>query len=354
MKRILIIVILLTQVCLPIMAAEEIELISKTITINNSQIEISIINIPVGMKLQTGIALGDGKVGGVEELAEMAKRRGAFLAVNGTFFNPEDYNNANPTEPYGTLINKGRVIHVGNYGATVVFNKDGDILIKQLRIKIEGGSNGLYQWPHNWYAYGINHTPGGPAASSVYIYTPERGENVGFSYGTKVVVSNGRVVKIEKNRDVLIPADGYVIVMTGAERQLERVFKVGKKVDYRIKFEDINQREVTFNYYTAVGAGPMLVKGGKILTNYREQGFNSQKILKLKGRRTALGIKRDGSIVIVLARRASIKEMANVMKYLKTVNALNLDGGASSGLWYDGDYVVQPGRDLSNSLLFLE
>jgi exopolysaccharide biosynthesis protein len=31
--------------------------------------------------------------------------------------------------------------------------------------------------------------------------------------------------------------------------------------------------------------------------------------------------------------------------------AMNLDGGASSGLYYYGKYITQPGRDISNALL---
>ncbi|MFP4016162.1 MAG: phosphodiester glycosidase family protein [Halanaerobiales bacterium] len=337
-----------------IVKAEEIQINSQLVSVDEREIEITILTIPTDIDFATDIGLGDKIVGGTEALSDMAKRRTARLAINGTFFNPEDYNNNTPTEPYGTLIREGRVLHVGNYGATVGFDRNGNVFIEQLRIKIEGGSDGSYTWPNNWYAYGFNHTPSGPDSSSVYIYTPERGEKVGFNYGTKVVVSNGKVAGIVRNQDTIIPRDGFVIVMTGAERQLESVFTVGKTVEYRIRYEDVDQNDISFDYYTAVGAGPMLVDNGRVLTNYREQGFTSNKILSAGGRRTALGVKNDGTMMIVLANRVTVEEMANIMKQLDAVEAMNLDGGASSGAWFDGKYIVDPGRKLSNALLFFE
>jgi exopolysaccharide biosynthesis protein len=42
---------------------------------------------------------------------------------------------------------------------------------------------------------------------------------------------------------------------------------------------------------------------------------------------------------------------AEVMKSLGAVEAMNLDGGASSGLVYGDNYITRTGRDISNALL---
>ena len=47
-------------------------------------------------------------------------------------------------------------------------------------------------------------------------------------------------------------------------------------------------------------------------------------------------------------------QMADVMKALGAWNAMNLDGGASSGLWARGRYLTTPGRPISNALLVLD
>ena len=41
------------------------------------------------------------------------------------------------------------------------------------------------------------------------------------------------------------------------------------------------------------------------------------------------------------------------MQALGCEQAMNLDGGASSGLWLSGGYLRQPGRPISNALLVL-
>ena len=41
------------------------------------------------------------------------------------------------------------------------------------------------------------------------------------------------------------------------------------------------------------------------------------------------------------------------MKALGCRDAMNLDGGASSGLFFRGAYLTRPGRDISNGLLVM-
>lgn len=51
---------------------------------------------------------------------------------------------------------------------------------------------------------------------------------------------------------------------------------------------------------------------------------------------------------------ASLTELAQVCKELNLKSAMNLDGGASSGLMYNGSYKTSPGRKINNSLIFFE
>ena len=102
---------------------------------------------------------------------------------------------------------------------------------------------------------------------------------------------------------------------------------------------------------TAVGAGPRLLTNGKITVNPKEEGFTSEKILSIRGARSAIGVKNNGTVVLVTTV-ATINELAQIMQKLGSYNAMNLDGGASSGLWYKGKYITSPGRLLSNVLVF--
>ncbi|MNH46993.1 hypothetical protein D3C79_1100270 [compost metagenome] len=49
---------------------------------------------------------------------------------------------------------------------------------------------------------------------------------------------------------------------------------------------------------------------------------------------------------------ATMQQWADIMVNLGAVQGMNLDGGASSGLYANGKSITQPGRLLSNALLF--
>ena len=101
----------------------------------------------------------------------------------------------------------------------------------------------------------------------------------------------------------------------------------------------------------AVGCGPRLVMNGAVKMNPYDEGFSSDHVLKTHAARSAVGITRDDRILLVATRRASLEDMAQIMIDLGCRQAMNLDGGASSGVWYRGRTVVQPGRELSNALV---
>ncbi|MGB9887101.1 MAG: phosphodiester glycosidase family protein, partial [Moorellales bacterium] len=56
-----------------------------------------------------------------------------------------------------------------------------------------------------------------------------------------------------------------------------------------------------------------------------------------------VGVKPDGTLLLVNLGGATIREAAQAMKALGARDAVNLDGGASSGLWFAGKYVAKPG-----------
>ncbi|MBF7083101.1 phosphodiester glycosidase family protein [Desulfallas sp. Bu1-1] len=312
-------------------------------------IRATVVEIPPGAPVRAVVALARDRVGATEDLASIANRYGAAAAINGTFF--EAYGGI--PEPWGTIIRDGKVVHVGNVGSVVGITSDGRVKMDTVRIKVEGGTGGSYEWPDNWYAYGFNRTPRSDG-SAAYIYTRERGSSLGFAYGTSVVVSGGKVVRVVEGQDVTIPGDGFVINLTGSERYMRDRFEPGKSASYRIVFEDMNGNRLDWSdVVTAVGAGPRLLTGGRITVDPAGEGFTSAKILTGGGARSAIGVKSDGSILLVTVPGATINQLASVMKELGAVDAMNLDGGASSGLYYKDRYLTTPGRRISNALLFI-
>jgi Exopolysaccharide biosynthesis protein related to N-acetylglucosamine-1-phosphodiester alpha-N-acetylglucosaminidase len=101
----------------------------------------------------------------------------------------------------------------------------------------------------------------------------------------------------------------------------------------------------------AIQAGPRLVRDGKVELDVEGEGFRDPKILKNSGARSALGITRDHKLMLVTVPAATIPQLAEIMRQAGAWQAMNLDGGASSGLYYNGKYVTTPGRLLSNVLI---
>jgi exopolysaccharide biosynthesis protein len=101
-----------------------------------------------------------------------------------------------------------------------------------------------------------------------------------------------------------------------------------------------------------LGAGPRLVKDGAIELNPYSEGFHSAEVLRGVSMRSAVGITSSGWLMLVTTK-ASMAQLAHIMRALGCSQAMNLDGGSSSGLWAHGHYLRVPGRQLSNALLIL-
>lgn len=102
---------------------------------------------------------------------------------------------------------------------------------------------------------------------------------------------------------------------------------------------------------SAVQAGPRLVVNGKVALDVKKEGFRDPKILTGGGARSALGITKDHKLILLTTTGATIPQLAEIMKKAGAYQAMNLDGGASSGLYYNGSYLTAPGRQISNAII---
>lgn len=305
--------------------------------------------IPAHSGLKPKIALANGQIGTTQSLADMAKTNNAVVAINGTFFSAYE----GIPVPWNNLIKDGQVVHIGNTGSAFGFTKDGQVKLERLRIIIKGGTDGSFTYPNNWYAYGVNHWPA-ENGNLAFLFNSAWGKTLGFSHGTNIVVTDGKVTKIAENEDVEIPTNGFVISLHGIEKYLADRFKIGTTVNYVVSYTNLEEQEVDWDdVITAVGAGPSLVQDGKIIVDPASEGFTEPKILSQSLTRSAIGVNGQGDIILINTV-ANMQTLAEIMKELGAVQAMNLDGGASSGIYHNGKYLVQPGRNLSNALIFVK
>lgn len=118
-----------------------------------------------------------------------------------------------------------------------------------------------------------------------------------------------------------------------------------KGVEY---FEDTHGVELQ----AALGNKPRLIEDGKNLLIDWELDDKQEKV---KSWRTALAYQEDGGkgkIFLVAARYATVPDLANILKAMKVDQALNLDGGYSTCMFYNDEYMIGPGRDVPNALIF--
>lgn len=91
---------------------------------------------------------------------------------------------------------------------------------------------------------------------------------------------------------------------------------------------------------------PSLVSGGQVIVN---EGALPSSLTQTKGYRGGIGT--DGSsLYLMITRGATVTDAAHVMTTVGITEGLNLDGGGSSALYYNG-YKVGPGRALPNAVV---
>ncbi len=306
--------------------------------LNGRKAYVNTIVLPQGMP--AGLGLGKDALGNAEAMKAIVTRRQASYAINGTYF--AAYNDEVPL-PYGTLVKDGELLfNTGSVGTIVSFAADGTARLDEASPSIAGGFDGLYDSQRRWSASYVNRRAG----SGTTIYTPDYGTRIGTDKGVMIVVSGGKVIRVAKGENAKIPRDGYVIVnQRESLAELKEMFKVGRKVHYRVTYSNAEGRLVRWNdVVTAVQAWPKLIEGGKVV---EKDGADAK-----RAARSGIGITKDGRVVMVTTGAATHGEVAELLRAKGAVDAMGLDGGASAGIYSQGVQLFTPGRNLSNVLLF--
>ncbi|WP_256762386.1 phosphodiester glycosidase family protein [Cohnella sp. WQ 127256] len=179
-------------------------------------------------------------------------------------------------------------------------------------------------------------------------------KNIANKNGAAVAI-NGSFFDAYTKSDIKIP---YGNVVSGGEQRKKdlsdrrTIFTFDK--NNLVKLISGTYYKEQFNNIKIEGGvqvGPRLVKDGKVELNVVAEGFKDPKILTGGGARSALGITRDHKLILLTIGGATIPQLAAIMKQAGAYQAMNLDGGASSGLYVDGKYLTTPGRQISNAII---
>jgi len=142
-------------------------------------------------------------------------------------------------------------------------------------------------------------------------------------FPTGIVMSNGKIVYNDSGDD--------------AKQSIMGFTKEGKLIVGRQTTTELQKLGVV----EALSFGPPIIINGKP----QIKGDGGQGITA----RTAIGQKKTGEVVLIVldGRRlnmpgATLKDVENVMIKYDAYNAINLDGGSSTTMYYDGDLINNP------------
>jgi len=110
----------------------------------------------------------------------------------------------------------------------------------------------------------------------------------------------------------------------------------------------VNQNGRTGELRAALGSFPRLVEEGN---DYLIDWAMDKKQRDAKAARNALAIK-DNKAYLMVVQNSTVTELTAVLMSMGMEYALNLDGGYSTALFYNHEYVLGPGRDVVNALVF--
>ncbi|MFQ3548232.1 MAG: phosphodiester glycosidase family protein [Armatimonadota bacterium] len=101
---------------------------------------------------------------------------------------------------------------------------------------------------------------------------------------------------------------------------------------------------------TGLRTGPLLLSNGSYALNPKDEGYRDPGLFGRKTR-MALGITSHNKLLLVAVQTpVTFGQSASIMKKLGAVEALCLDGGSSSAMYYKGKMILRPQRSLTNLL----
>jgi Phosphodiester glycosidase/FlgD Ig-like domain len=260
-----------------------------------------------------------------------------MVGINGDFSRIAD------GKPSGILLRDGVLVTPPNgQRSSAGIALDGTLEIR--RVKFRGTWRGAGQ------RRAINTFNDAPARNGLALFTPEWGATtprIGGSYA--VVLSQfppsvpntdlaASVLSVARNGPVrLAPGTAVLVARGNAAAKLEAEAPVGTTITLRLILQP-DWSTVT----DAVGGGPVLVRDGRPVYRANE-AFSVQQIAP-RHPRSAIGQLQDGRIVFVVVDGRQLGysigmttfEMALTMMRLGAVRAMQLDGGGSSTLAFDG------------------
>lgn len=291
---------------------------------------------------------------GRESVASLAKRHQALAAINGGFFLIADAYDGTPQgvlkieDKWYGLSSKPR----GAFGWDKKGKKAFDRLLTTAFVDLNGTKVAVD---------GLNKSLGENEAvlfSSAFGFTtltsPQSGE---------ISMENGSISHVSYQGSTCLPSSGWILSVDQEKlKELpQSVLQPSSPAFVHIELAPQLEKQEWNSFDYILGGCPLLIYNGKKITDFSAE-LTTDHFLFLPHPRTAVGILNDGKWIFVvvdgrqpqLSVGMTIPELATYMESLGCVYALNLDGGRSSTLVYNGNLMNHPAKDEENKIPGLE
>ena len=164
------------------------------------------------------------------------------------------------------------------------------------------------------------------------------------AFGREARIAGDRVKEVSDKGDMRLDAATLVLSGHGINSTAMAVLKSGSRINLQQTLGSLKADTAQL----VVGGGPSLLTDGQVDVRSSQEQIASD-ISWGRAPRTALGIKKDGTVIVFVADGRSdystgltLTELARYLKKLGAVQAVNFDGGGSSEMVVDQSVVNDP------------
>lgn len=288
-----------------------------------------------------------------ETVVDIANHYHALAAINGGFFRVNEKGDGFPA---GLLKIKNHLYGIAYSTRAAIgwSNKENVVLIDRVQTKTTVNVN-----QHILPINGMN-LPLTTKRTILYSDSYDDNQLYFEDDATHFIINNNKIVDIKTQNNVTIPANGYVY--SAGSNMINKLPKIaiGEPTTINSKLIPLlspTTAEIWNKLPFILSGTPLLLKNGSLIKDYETEKLTTN-FINNPYARTAIGILHNGNWLLAVAEKntrnnttgLSIPELASVMQDLGCNNALNLDGGGSSTMYFNNKVVNFPEGDEDESL----
>ena len=299
---------------------------------NGMQIQASLLSIAPKAKFELRPFSAAGAYNGRGYLSREATRRKLKAAVNSSYFDSDGW-------VIGVNKDKGNFMSVDSTPRSAyVDNGKARFVVKDVAY------NGALHFKGGELAIkGMNRARIG---EDVVLFNEYYGKSTKTNqWGREIKIRDGKVIAVSNKGNMTIEPGTVVVSAHGlANKYLLRSIAVGDEVNLvqELNVPTANESSIV------VGGGPLILEAGKVNVRSKEEQI-ARDIAIGRAPRTAIGLKQDGTVLVLVvdgrstnSKGLTLQELATYFLRLGARDAVNLDGGGSSVMVINGEIVNKP------------